>query len=86
MSPPTARMMLACKYDGDRWPDDTQMEAVLLHFQVEHDTDRVELDLIVVCACNTAMRLTRTETTVTGYVDHFECPSDGLVTEIARAS
>ena len=31
------------------------MEAVQLHFQVEHDTDQVTLGLAVICACGAAM-------------------------------
>lgn len=79
-------MALACKHDGERWPQDTPMEAVLLHFQVEHDTDKIELDLIVVCACNTAMTLTRTEVVSGGYRDHFDCPSCHLQTDLRRSA
>lgn len=83
---PTARFMLACKHCGERWPDNTVMEAVKLHFEVEHDTDQLVLDLIVVCSCNTTMNLIRTDTTKTGFRDHFKCPSDGYQTSIPRTS
>jgi hypothetical protein len=72
----TARMMLACQYCGERWPDDAVMEAMALHTQVEHDTDDYRLDLILVCACNTTMTLTRSEPLRSGRVRlHFDCPS-----------
>lgn len=67
---------LACQACGERWPDDTEMEAVQLHMQVEHDTDKVELDLIAVCRCNAAMALTRSRALASGRVqDYFDCPA-----------
>lgn len=51
------RMDFACKTCRHRWPSDTVMQSIGLHFDVEHDTDKYEVDLIVVCTCNAEMPL-----------------------------
>jgi hypothetical protein len=69
-----------------RWrpPDDMIMEAAQLHFQVEHDTDKVTFDLVPVCPCGATMELTRTAPTGGGFKDHFECKACGNTGFIKR--
>lgn len=70
-------MRLQCKPCGWRPPDDATMEAVQLHFQVEHDTDAVTLDLVAVCACGAAMTHVRSAPTGGGVKDHMACGACG---------
>lgn len=70
-------MRLQCKICNWRPPDDAIMEAVQLHFQVEHDTDAVTLDLVAVCSCGAAMTFVRTAPTGGGFKDHMECGACG---------
>lgn len=71
-------MRLQCKPPCSwRPPDDALMEAVQLHFQVEHDTDEVTLDLAVICSCGAAMEHTRTAPTGGGFKDHVKCGACG---------
>jgi hypothetical protein len=80
-----ARLMLACSKCPERFANDTEMEAVRLHYNVEHDTDEIEINLIVVCSCGTTMDPTRTEPVGDGTVlDHFACPSCKGTTAIGR--
>lgn len=81
----TARLMLVCHHCGDRWPDDAVMEAVRLHMQVEHDTDEVEVDMILACACNARMALTRKEPLRNGRErHHYDCPACKRSTTLMR--
>jgi len=66
-------MRLQCKPCGWVPPAGMQMEGVLLHFQVEHDTDEVTLDLVAACACGEAMTFTQSRPTGGGTKDYFEC-------------
>lgn len=66
-------LRLQCKPCGWRPPDDAAMEAVQLHFQVEHDTDAVTLDLLPVCTCGAAMEHTGTS----HFKDYFRCGACG---------
>lgn len=80
MSVPTNRykhMALACKVCGHRPAPDSVMEATLLHFQVDHDTDQIEFDLVAVCDCGAAMKLTESRPTGGGFKDWFVCPACG---------
>ena len=70
-------MRLQCKECQWRPPEDATMEAVQLHFQVEHDTDQVTLDLAVICACGTAMTHTVSKPTGGGIKDYVECKACG---------
>lgn len=51
-------MDLACRHCSCRWPHDAVIEAMQLHFNVEHDTNEIHLDLIAVCRCGATMRHT----------------------------
>jgi hypothetical protein len=51
------RMILECKKCHWRFEDDTVMEAILLHFQVDHDSSNIELALVPQCRCGTTMEL-----------------------------
>lgn len=67
---------LACQTCHERFPMKAPMEAVKLHFEVEHDTDDIRLDLVVVCSCGANMTLTRREPRRGGgEMHHFDCPS-----------
>lgn len=70
-------LRLQCKDCDWRPPEDMTMEGVQLHFQVEHDTDQVTLDLLPVCSCGTAMEHVRTAPTGGGFKDYFECKACG---------
>lgn len=70
-------LTLQCKDCGWRPPEDATMEAVQLHFQVEHDTDKVTLDLVAVCACGATMGHAASRPTGGGFKDYFRCPADG---------
>lgn len=72
-----SRMRLECKPCGERFPDDTRMEAVQLHCQVEHDTDEVILNLVATCSCAAAMELVNSRPTGGGMKDYFRCPACG---------
>lgn len=76
MSGSIASMALQCKHCHDQWPDDTVVEALLLHFQIEHDTDKVEMNLVAVCRCSLVMEFTDSTPIANkpGMIaDHFKC-------------
>jgi hypothetical protein len=77
-------MRLQCKTCGWRPPEDAIMEAVQLHFQVEHDTDAVTLDLVPVCSCGSAMTHVRTAPTGGGFKDHMTCDACGSTGFVKR--
>lgn len=68
-----AHMRLQCKRCSVAWPGNAVMEAVLLHMQVEHDTDEVVLDLVAVCTCGEAMTFTESRPTGGGSKDYMKC-------------
>lgn len=78
MSGAIDHMDLQCKHCDCRWPPDAVVEAMLLHFQVEHDTDAVTLDLRAVCQCGAAMDLSHTVSLgIYTLRDHFVCSACG---------
>jgi hypothetical protein len=78
-------MALECKHCAHRWPDTSVVEAMLLHFQVEHDTDKVVVDLVAVCDCGATMTFTHTEReSSTRDRDHFRCSACGRRGAIRR--
>ena len=77
-------LRLHCKECAWRPPEDTTMEAVQLHFQVEHDTDQVTLDLLAVCSCGAAMTHVRTAPTGGGFKDYVECGACGSTGFVRR--
>ena len=83
----TPTMVLACHECGHRPDLDSVVEAQLLHFQVEHDTDDVVLDLIAVCTCGAGMDFVRTAT-IGGtnlIADYYRCTC-GISGHITRRS
>lgn len=45
-SNPEVDFVLACHECGSSWPESAEMGMVVTHFQITHDTDEVELDLV----------------------------------------
>lgn len=66
---------LECEHCRERFPPDMVMEAVKIHFEVEHDTDDLKLVLVPVCQCGTAFALTRSEWRPGGEREFYDCPS-----------
>lgn len=66
-----------CKHCGWRPPEDMEMGHALLHFQVDHDTDKVTFDLAVICPCGAAMEHVRTAPTGGGFKDYVKCAACG---------
>lgn len=63
-------MALACQTCGWRPPVDLVMGVVAAHFETEHDTTDVRLDLIVLCPhCDLSMPFVYSR----NGVDHFSC-------------
>lgn len=78
-------MRLQCQPCGWVPPEDMQMEGVQLHFQVDHDTDDVTLDLVAACACGEAMTVTGTRPAGPGEVkDYLSCGVCGNTGYIVR--
>lgn len=75
-----------CKHCPWRPPDDMTMEAALLHFQVEHDTDQVTFDLVPVCACGASMAHVRSAPTGGGVKDHVACGACGNTGFVKRTA
>lgn len=85
MSGSLVRMALQCGTCDHRWPDTAVVEAMLLHFQVEHDTDDVRVDLRAICRCGAAMRFTHVEHERPHRErDHFRCDACGSRGAIRR--
>jgi rubredoxin len=76
-------MRLQCKPCGWVPPEDMPMEGVQLHFQVEHDTDDVVLELVSACSCGEAMTVTSTRPAgglrVKDYLECGVCGNTGHV-------
>lgn len=78
-------MRLQCHRCGWVPPGDMQMEGVLLHFQVDHDTDDVKLELVPACTCGEAMTITDTRPAGAGAVkDYLVCGVCGNTGNIRR--
>lgn len=82
----TPTMELECKHCHIRLLPDQPLETYLLHMQVEHDTDEVEVNLVAVCTCLTTMTFERTEPMIGGkrFTDHFRCPACGETARVTR--
>lgn len=70
-------LLLECAECGHRPPPDSVQEALLLHFQVEHDTDKIHMNLSAVCTCGKTMTFVETKPTGGGVRDWFRCDADG---------
>lgn len=79
-----ASMRLQCKPCGWVPPDDMPMEGAQLHFQVEHDTDKVTFDLVAVCTCGEAMTVTDSRPTGGGIKDYMVCGVCGSTGYVRR--
>lgn len=79
-------MELQCHYCDYRPPRDAPMEAFALHVNMEHDTDKYQLDLRAICTCGDAMTFDqRTEKRGGGLeVDFFTCPACSNTAEVHR--
>ena len=79
-----ASMRLQCQRCGWPPPEDATMEAVLLHMQVDHDTDDVKLNLAAVCSCGATMTHTQTRSTGGGFKDYMKCAACGNTGHLVR--
>lgn len=70
-------MRLQCQTCGWPPPEDAKMEAVQLHFQVDHDTNDVKLDLVAACKCGEAMTLVQSHTHKGITTNFYCCGVDG---------
>jgi len=76
-------MALTCKHCGWRPDEDLTMGVLAAHFESEHGTGNVELDLIVLCPrCDKAMEFFAS----LGNEDHFQCEPCHRGRKIRRAS
>jgi hypothetical protein len=78
------RLRLQCKTCGWVPPEGAQMEAVQLHFQVDHDTDGVELDLLPACRCGESMTHAESATAHGATTDFFRCGVCGNTGHVTR--
>lgn len=79
------RMRLQCGPCGWVPPEGTTMEAVQLHFQVDHDADAVALDLVAACRCGEAMEHTGSAGNGKQATDFFRCGVDGNTGYVLRS-
>ncbi len=68
-------MELQCKYCHVLLDHSTTLEAYQLHFQVEHDQDEVELNMVGICECGMVMEFVKTSQigNTGGEADLFQC-------------
>lgn len=79
-----ASMRLQCQRCGWVPPEGATMEAVLLHMQVDHDTDEVKLELVAVCSCGATMTHTESKPTGGGFKDYVKCGACGNTGHLLR--
>lgn len=65
-------------------PETAVMEAVKLHFQVEHDTAELVMDLAAICSCGQRMELVRSSPFAGKFVDHMLCLACGNTAKLER--
>ena len=70
-------LRLQCSPCGWVPPADMRMDHAQLHFQVEHDTDEVKLEMVAVCTCGAVMEHTQSRPTGGGFKDYVKCPACG---------
>lgn len=80
----TVRLELECPLCGYRPPGDATMESFKLHFNVEHDTDEIKLNLSAICQCGATMRHTMTEKRPPLAIDFFQCDACGKNGTVTR--
>lgn len=81
-----ANLRLHCTACGERFPEGMVMEAVQIHFQVEHETDEVSLALKAVCGCGATMDFSHVQHRAGGERDHFTCPACRRSAHVDRAA
>lgn len=81
------RLRLICPLCQWIPPSAAVMEAVELHFQVEHDTRKVRLELIPVCTCGATMTFVNAAESAPGsgrFKDYHHCSSCGNTGFVVR--
>ena len=71
------RLRLECKLCGWVPPEDMQMAVVQAHFDMDHDTGNVALNLAPACTCGTTMAHTHSSSASGSKKDYWRCPADG---------
>ena len=72
---------LQCQTCHYRPPENITIAVLAAHFETEHGTDKVDLDLVALCPrCDRAMRHDFTH----GLVDHFVCDPCRRTREVRR--
>ena len=71
------RMALKCYYCDYRPPLQSEQQEFDLHVRLEHDGEKLHLDLVAVCPCGTVMCFVKSSITGGGFKDWFECPREG---------
>lgn len=65
---------MACQECKHQFSGELSMGVVAAHFETEHGTDKVALELVVLCPrCERVMDLERSVATAHGTDDHFWC-------------
>ena len=77
-------LMLECHICHWRPPEDMTMQVAAMHFQYDHDTEEIRMDLSAVCTCGETMTLTETRPTGGGFKDWFCCGVCGNIGWIGR--
>lgn len=77
-------MRLVCKRCPWIPPETMVMEGILLHFEVEHDTDQPELTLEAACTCGAGMTITDSRPTGGGIKDYLRCGACGNTGYVRR--
>ena len=79
-----ASMRLQCNPCGWVPPTGMTMQDAQLHWQVDHDTDKVKFDLVAVCTCGEAMTVTDSRPTGGGIKDYLSCGVCGNTGHLRR--
>lgn len=79
-----ASMRLQCLRCGWVPPTQMTMRDAQLHFQVDHDTDEMKLELVAVCTCGEPMAVTLSRPTGGGIKDYLECKGCGNTGHVRR--
>jgi len=78
-------MALRCKHCGWFPSEGLSMGVVVAHFDTEHHTTEVHLELVVLCQrCDTPMEFERTLTAQNGFRDVFYCHTCHRVRQVTR--
>ena len=72
-----SRLRLECRFCQWVPPEGMQMAIVQAHFDMDHDTGVVHLNLVPACTCGASMEHTESRPTGGGSKDYFRCSADG---------